>query len=303
MKNKASHHLSPLRYPGGKGKLAPSVKQLIKDNGLLDRTYAEPFAGGAGIALALLMHGYARDIIINDLNPPVFAFWKSLIQQPSLFCERIESVDLTVNEWERQRARFIDPATDEFDLGFATFFLNRTNHSGVLNGGMIGGRAQSSTYNIDARFNRSELSARVRRISRYSDEITLSNLDAKQLISNLKSRDPGDFFLYADPPYVNKGPDLYYDFFKEDDHRSFAAEMRELPDATAWIVSYDNHPLVHELYKGLNSREYELAYSVKNGKNGREVMFFSDAMLDLTVFDPQAPSVEIPDDQAELVYG
>ena len=58
--------LSPLRYPGGKSRITDFVKQIIKDNNLLDGVYVEPYAGGAAVALSLLMDEYVSSIIIND---------------------------------------------------------------------------------------------------------------------------------------------------------------------------------------------------------------------------------------------
>ena len=285
MSVRASHHLSPLRYPGGKGKLAPIIKKFVRDNHLLDRVYVEPFAGGAGVALALLMHGYMRRIVINDLNPPIYAFWRSIISENERFCARIEDTPVDPSEWKRQKAILHDEATSEFDLGFAAFYLNRTNHSGVLNGGMIGGKSQASHYRIDARFNRKELAKRIARVGRYADRISLSNFDAADLIRNLSETDePENFFIYADPPYVKKGPDLYYSFFKDSDHRELAKEMSRLPKEMAWMVSYDNAPLVTDLYSRFNRAEYDLNYSVRNGGSGREVMFFSPSLKNFQAF-------------------
>lgn len=288
---RASHHLSPLRYPGGKGKLAPVLKQLARDNGLLDRTYVEPFAGGAGVALALLMHGYVKKIIINDLNPPIHAFWESVLSRNSEFRERIEEVPLTPNEWQKQKGILHSENPAQFDLGFAAFFLNRTNHSGVLNGGMIGGKDQLSSYKIDARFNRRELSKRIARVGRYADSIEITNFDAVDQIRWLqKSTEPEDYFIYADPPYVNKGPDLYYSFFKDHDHRELAKEIALLPHNMAWLVSYDDNPLVLDLYSNFKKEHYSLSYSVRNGGKGREVMFFSDCLTNLTAFRAEVPA-------------
>lgn len=282
---RASHHLSPLRYPGGKGKLAPTLKQLIRSNKLLDRIYVEPFAGGAGVALALLMHGYVKSVIINDLNPPIYAFWRSILHKNEDFCDLIRSIEVTPAEWAKQKSIMHSESASELELGFAAFFLNRTNHSGVLNGGMIGGKRQDSAFKIDARFNRGELEKRVARIGRYANRIEVKNYDAIDMIKDLQaSNAPQDYFVYADPPYVDKGPDLYYSFFKEQDHRDLANEISLLPQDMAWTVSYDESPLVFELYESFRRANYNLSYSVRNGGNGREVMFFSDCIGDLEAF-------------------
>jgi DNA adenine methylase len=271
--------VSPLRYPGGKGKLAPYLKAIIRQNKLLDCTYVEPFAGGAGAGLALLLHGYVNRIVLNDLSAPIFAFWRALLDFPEDFQERIRTVELSVDEWKRQKDVFRSSEFKceySFELGFATFYLNRTNRSGVLNGGMIGGYAQKSDYGVDARFNRDELIERVRRISKYRSKISVINIDAADLLANMEFYS-GDKrpFLYIDPPYFKKARDLYYDFYKESDHEILRDRVVMLSNVIPWVVSYDNEPDIMNLYSSFDSLKYDLSYSVKNGRVGKEVMFFS----------------------------
>lgn len=275
---RASYHASPLRYPGGKAKLAPYFKALVRNNRLLDGTYVEPFAGGGGVGLSLLLHGYVDRIILNDLSTPIYAFWRALLDSPDRFCEAIMTVDLTVEEWVRQRTLFQEASRNlTFEVGFATFFLNRTNHSGVLNGGMIGGHAQQSTYGLDARFNRAELAARVKRIARNQSKITALNLDAAHLIANVREiADCSEPLLYIDPPYYRKGRDLYYDFYRPEDHSTLRDAIAGLDPDVRWVVSYDNEPEIVDLYRGYKALEYNLNYSVRNGRVGKEVMFFSE---------------------------
>src|SRR5580692_6545456 len=121
-------HFTPLRYPGGKAKLAAYVKSLMKENRLLDGEYVEPYAGGAAIALELLFHEYVSRIHINDVSRPVHAFWKSVLVHTEEFSRRIGKIPLTVAAWDKQKRVLEKPDDyDDIDLGFATFFLNRTN--------------------------------------------------------------------------------------------------------------------------------------------------------------------------------
>lgn len=278
---RASYHTSPLRYPGGKAKLAPYFKSLIRKNRLLDCTYVEPFAGGGGVGLNLLLHGYVERIILNDLSAPIYAFWRALLDEPELFQQRIHDIELSTDEWLNQRRIFQEAKGKiSFEIGFATFFLNRTNHSGVLNGGMIGGHAQKSIYGLDARFNRQELSARVKRISRNRSKIAALNFDAATLIANIQEisgeRHP---LLYIDPPYYKKGRDLYYDFYKTDDHSKLRDVIFSLPAEVNWVVSYDNESEILNLYRECKALQYNLSYSVRNGRIGKEVMFFSKYLV------------------------
>ncbi len=200
-----------------------------------------------------------------------------MIDEPERFRKRILEVDLTTDEWINQRRIFQNAnGALSFDIGFATFFLNRTNHSGVLNAGMIGGHAQRSSYKLDARFNREELAARVKRIARNSSKITLLNLDAAALIANVQDiTGKSNPLVYIDPPYFRKGRDLYYDFYKPEDHAKLRDVIMQLDLAVHWVVSYDNEPEIVALYQGHQTLEYNLSYSVRNGRVGKEVMFFS----------------------------
>lgn len=289
---KASHHSSPLRYPGGKAKLATYVKAVLRANSLLDRTYIEPYAGGAGVALSLLLHGYVRRIVLNDISVPIHAFWSAVLDESDRFREKILSVELSVEEWRRQREIFRNPdGVNTFELGFAAFYLNRTNRSGVLNGGIIGGFAQNSAYGIDARFNRAELAFRVARIAKVRSQISILRKDAADLLTNLSDiAAPEECFVYADPPYFKKGRDLYYDFYRPEDHELIRDSVFSLRN-TPWIVSYDNEPEIIQLFGGRRSIEYDLSYSVRNGRTGREVMFFSD---DLVVPNPEDYGILVP---------
>jgi DNA adenine methylase len=269
-----------LRYPGGKAKLAPFFKALLRSNDLLDCTYVEPFAGGGGVAISLLLHGYVNDVVLNDLSSPIYSFWTAILGDPDRFEQRILEVPLSVSEWEKQKSIFrAGVEAGAFELGFAAFYLNRTNHSGVLNGGMIGGHAQASKYGLDARFNRSELAARVKRIGRLRDKIRATNLDAVYLLTDLdRFCVPAATLLYIDPPYFAKGRDLYYDYYTASDHTKLRDAVFALNSSARWVVSYDNVEPIRELYAGTTSIAYNLSYSVRNGRNGDEVIFVSDGL-------------------------
>ncbi|MBP2498943.1 DNA adenine methylase [Methylobacterium sp. PvP062] len=282
---RASFHVSPLRYPGGKAKLAPYFKALVRQNKLLDGVYIEPFAGGGGVGLCLLLHGYVNRIFLNDLSAPIFSFWKALLDEPERFQKRILDIPLTTDEWINQRKIFQEANGEiSFETGFATFFLNRTNHSGVLNGGMIGGHGQKSAYGLDARFNKNELAARVRRIAKNRHNISILNLDAAELIENCQSiADEKSPLVYIDPPYFRKGRELYYDFFESKDHERLRDVISGLSGQVKWVVSYDNEPEIVDLYQAYDKLEYNLNYSVRNGRVGKEVMFFSDCVAPVSL--------------------
>lgn len=271
---------SPLRYPGGKGKLSKYMAAIVRANGLSDGKYIEPYAGGAGIACELLITGVVRRVLINDISPHVFAFWSSALSHTDELCRRIRDIPLTVEEWDVQKEIFRRPdAVSTIELGVSCFYLNRTNRSGILNGGPIGGRNQDGKWRMDARFNREDLVRRITKIADCRGRIEVSCTDA---VKFLRER-IGDFgendLIYADPPYFEKGRLLYYDAYGPDDHTAVAELLSEL-EGTRWVVSYDDVDAIRSLYDFAPRLQYTIGYSVRQRTRGREVMFFSK---DLTV--------------------
>jgi DNA adenine methylase len=272
-------HFTPLRYPGGKAKLAPFVKSLLKENRLLDGEYVEPYAGGAAIALELLFHEYVSRIHINDISKPLHAFWKSVLNYTEEFCRLVIKTPVSVTQWDKQK-HILENASEHdcVDIGFAFFFLNRTNRSGILNGGIIGGRDQTGPWKIDARYNAKELARRVEAIARFRDRIKLTCQDAMKFLTIGSARWPHETLIYLDPPYFVKGRDLYYDYYEPRDHARVAEFITDTIGRQRWIVSYDNVPPIRRLYSGLRHIVYDIGYSARQASRGSEVMFFCDKL-------------------------
>lgn len=266
--------VSPLRYPGGKTQLYSYVKDLLEHNAMKTYTYVEPFAGGAGLALKLLFTGVVPRIVINDLDPAIYAMWYSCLHYPKEMISRVNSVPLTIDEWERQKKIHNDQKNHSIlDLGFSTLFLNRTNISGIICGGVLGGREQTGSSKMDARFNRDTLEKKIERIHAHQSQISLTNLDAGQLISMQNSQEEKRFYN-IDPPYVGKGAQLYSNSFSEEDHRSLAAVILRCSDP--WIVTYDICDLVKDLYKGYKCSKLNVRYSANIKRSANEYIFFSN---------------------------
>lgn len=277
---------TPLRYPGGKGKLTKFIKLVFEENELLDGHYVEPFAGGAGIAIALLLHDYASCVHLNDLNRSVYAFWHSVLFNPEELIKKIRSTRVSMAEWDRQKAVQSEPEEhDLLDLGFSTFFLNRTNRSGIILGGVIGGKKQTGNWKLNARFNKDDLCKRIEMIALFGSRIRLYNLDAADLITGVIPSLPKKTLVYLDPPYYVKGQDLYENHYVHEDHISIANLVRKRIKQH-WIVSYDNTAEIGDMYKGCPSMEYGINYSAQDRYKGKEIMFFSDKV--------EIPCVENP---------
>lgn len=271
-------HFTPLRYPGGKGKLSEFVKGILQKNDLVDGEYCEPYAGGAGVALELLMHEYVTRIHINDISRPLYALWSSILTMPDEFSRKIQDATLSVRAWDRQKKIFSNPDDhDDLDLGFSAFYLNRTNRSGILNGGIIGGRAQTSEWGIDARYNAKDLVARVEAIASMKDRISVYKQDAADFLTNVVPDLPRRTLVYLDPPYFLKGADLYIDHYQADDHAAIAKLVRRIKPQ-AWMVSYDDVPQIRALYRHHRGIRYELGYSARDATKGVELMYFSDKL-------------------------
>jgi DNA adenine methylase len=266
---------SPLRYPGGKACLTGFLTDVIEMNNLRGAAYYEAYAGGAGAALSLLRDGVVSEIHINDADERVNAFWVSALDESERFVDRVLSTPLTMAEWYRQREVCANPKTHRrFDVGFAAFFMNRCNRSGVLTGaGPIGGLEQKGKWKLDVRFSREPLAERILKLARVRGQIHITHLDA---IDFLKSTLPAghgrkNVFVYLDPPYVNKGQRLYLNSYETKDHAQLARyikRQRKLP----WIMSYDDTEVVRELYYDQQLTSLPIHYSLQTKRSAKELI-------------------------------
>lgn len=267
--------LSPLRYPGGKAALAGLFADLIGELGIADCTYVEPYAGGAGAGIALLQEGIVERLVINDIDPAVHAFWREVVENNDDFVRWVWAVPLSVEEWHRQRDVYRAKQADPTDLGRAFFYLNRTNRSGVLRAGVIGGLDQSGNYKIDARFNRSTLTQRLQAIGERAEKIAVTALDGRTVLAHYGA-DP-ETFLYIDPPYVKAGGRLYLNAFEGRDHQALAVAVEEIT-AAHWLMSYDLSSFISRLYAGHFQATLQLNYSARHPGKADELIVTSDSV-------------------------
>jgi len=266
-------HLSPLRYPGGKSTLSYRITGVLLRSHLLGGTFVEPFAGGAGVALALLYQEKVSKIVLNDLDFRVFAFWDAAVNHTEDFIAQIRRTPIDMKERERQKWVFESPEEySAFFVGFATFYLNRTNRSGILGGGAIGGIEQGGDYDIGSRFNKPELIKRIETLGRYRDRISVFNMDGVDFLQKHIVPTSGNTLTYLDPPYFNKGQSLYSNYFTLPDHERLAVFLKAFKHP--WVLSYDDTPEINALYSASSSHRLTLQYSAHSSKQGAEVLYF-----------------------------
>lgn len=274
---------SPLRYPGGKVKLYPFMEQLIRQNTVDPPIYVEPFAGGAGLALELLFNGNVERIMINDLDPAIYSFWYSITNEETfyLFINRVNEVDININEWKIQKDIYMhQDIHNKLELGFATFFLNRCNRSGILKAGPIGGQKQNGNYRIDCRFNKDKLIPLLRKIYDNRNRIDVTNLNAEEFIEYI-DMNYDNLFIYLDPPYVDKGYQLYKNSFTKEDHVSLCKKIKKLKNK--WFVTYDNTDLIKELYSDCKTEIFNIQYSAGSKRVENEIAVYSDSIDNILV--------------------
>jgi len=267
---------TPLRYPGGKSSLHRFITSILRQNDLVDGFYVEPFCGGAGLGIELLMREYVQHIYLNDADPHIFAFWHSILNETEAFIELIEDVEVNIEEWNVQKKIYKEQnGQSQLELGFATFFLNRCNRSGILGGRPIGGLGQTGQWKIDARFNKENLIRRIESISFYTERIHIYGRDARDFLNHVIPELPKEkTLIYLDPPYYVMGGELYLNNYKNADHESLSHFIQNL--TSNWVLSYDNVPQIAKIYKKRRSLDVNLFYRANQLKEGNELIIFSD---------------------------
>lgn len=266
---------SPLRYPGGKNKLSAFIAKICIDNNI-NGHYVEPYSGGASVALFLLMEGFVDRITINDKDRSIYAFWHSVLKNTNKLCKMIENAEFTILEWRKQKAIQSNKSKAILlELGFSTFYLNRTNRSGIINAGVIGGVKQNGNYLMDCRFNKPELINRIKNIGKKKKQIRLLRKDAIDLIEIIQQEATDEnIVFYFDPPYYLKASTLYMNHYQVDNHKNVSDKIKSIRNIK-WIVSYDNVPKIKELYYECSKKEFSFKHTAYKSRIGKEILFFS----------------------------
>ena len=240
LKSDLQGRLSPLRYPGGKGKI---LKQLVPHFPEHIGTMIEPFAGGAAASLAMLFAGRAERIILNDLDSGVYAFWTSVLEYTEKLLNAVCDIQGTREEFLRAK-RTLDRPVEHSTVELAAAFLtaNQLAFSGITKAGIAG--------DYKRRWNYKKVTDRIRRIAAYKERITVMHMDALQVIEEFYW--DADNCLFIDPPYVLQGKQLYREWYETEDHKRLAGLIRDLtlsyPGCAKIVVTYDACPETEEYY-------------------------------------------------------
>ncbi|WP_199488369.1 DNA adenine methylase [Thalassococcus profundi] len=272
--------VSPFRYPGGKGFLAPFLAQHMAEIGVPMTVFAEPFAGGAGSALRLLKDGLVESLILNDLDIRVYSAWRAMLRENERFQERLSTIEPDLATWNACRET-VERASSEysFELGFATFFINRTSRAGIIVGsGPIGGYNQDGKWRLDARFYKDTMLKRIDWLGKNSSRIEITHRNALEFLEwSVKHYSVNSTFYFIDPPYVAAGSRLYFNSMEEADHRALASRLHS-GDVKHWLLTYDRSDLVADLYENSDLYQLEVPYSLGTSRNEREFLVASNAI-------------------------
>lgn len=263
-----------LRYPGSKWSLASYIALILEENLLTGCHFYEPYAGSAAVGLSLLWAGYVNSLTLVERDPLVYALWHSVFHDSEALCDMVMHMDISMDEWRRlQPLRSLDSPDPRqlVEMGAAGLFYNRTNYSGIIGAGPIGGIGQASAYHIGCRFNREVLATNIRALSGLGSRISVAFGDALDFLGRQDETLTGEHsFVYLDPPYLRQGRKLYRYHHSEDDHQHLATHM--LATSYPWLVSYDDHPRIRAWYSGSQQQAVHMDYSARVSKRGRELL-------------------------------
>lgn len=277
------------------------MKSILESNKIVDGVYAEAFAGGAGAALNLLLFEDVYEIYLNDKDELIYKFWKSILNQTDDFLKLVIDTKIDMQEWTYRKNilnnRSLQSKLTDLELAFTVFLLNRTNRSGILKAGVIGGTNQDGDWKIDARFNKQTLIKRIEKIAFYKERIHLSCKDAVSFLKSIDNRYTSEnkLLIYLDPPFVKQGQELYRYYFKKDDHIQLSQHLQRKVKST-WVLSYDDDNLIHSIYKEVEKNVFEFNYYANQTKLGKELVITSkNCKLPLTFFHYSRPKNIVPE--------
>lgn len=266
-----------LRYPGSKAKLVPHIMRAFPDQLLSplfqhqELEYIEPFVGGGAVALRVLdaLRGARERTLVRlyDKDPHLVCLWNAIIKSPDELAQMVRDHDAPTTD-DFYRCKEEDGTTiDPIRAGFQKILLHQLGFGGLgwMAGGPLGGRDQSSEYNVACRWNPSRIAHDIKRIHSLLagfKSVSVRTQDFTKSIAIAGERS----FVYADPPYYTAGPQLYKHAFDDADHVRLADALRV--SGAEWVLSYDDHPFIRDLYSWAQIDEVAVRYTVAVARDG-----------------------------------
>jgi DNA adenine methylase len=272
--------VTPLRYPGGKTWLLPYINDFLKFHKIQLGTIIEPFAGSASVSVGLLKSGIADNAVLCENDPMIISFWKSALYSSEEFVELIKNTDISMDTWYEFKKYLANDAPTKYsdlEIGFAFLFYNRTNYSGIITAGPIGGRRQLSKYSIKCRFNPERIIKKVSQLSALNERIEIIHGDGNEYLRKFTGNQEENIFIYVDPPYYDAGKVLYRKFFAIDDHMELEGILTHIN--SPWLASYDDVNFIRNLYKSSKSQYVYTDYQAGNLKRGSRELLLSNLKI------------------------
>lgn len=222
---------SPLRYPGGKQNWMPIVLNHWEKHGLKPNVFVEPFAGGAGLSLALIAEGHLKHVVLAEKHYGIRTLLKTL---RTLY-------------WNDELMRLFEcPNKDDFswsystEQAFLTLHANYTNYQGILHPHARKGENRWDVQKIAKKLRQCHSILKKARVEFLEDYTEAFN--------EFDKLDYG--FCFIDPPYYKQGARLYQHSFNDKDHVELCETLQRGNEfyPQQWMLAYDNHPRIWELY-------------------------------------------------------
>jgi DNA adenine methylase len=253
------------RYPGGKSKLKKTIVPFIESKSELnplEMAYYEPFFGGGSIGLELLRLNF-KEYNFNEYDTALFYLWKTIFYTDCIdLFKLIDQYVPIVDDFEKFKDDLLNCSDTEINLGFKKLVLHQISYSGlgVKAGGPIGGKNQSSKYDVSCRWNSKKIIQKIKEIKKesFNKVINFTN-------NSFEDIDFGENnFLYLDPPYYEKGNELYQYGFTQKQHENLYQILNTTKNY--WILSYDNNSYIKEMYKSYNIEDFDAKYSITQNR-------------------------------------
>lgn len=213
-------------------------------------------------------------IWINDLNPELYLFWKIAQTDLDELVKAIRKIKIHCHDGRQlfKECTKIDVNNlTDFERAVRFFILNRITFSGTVESGGFSQQAYQKRFTISS-------IDRLASLAEILEDIIITNLDYSEVITNSNK----DVFIFLDPPYFSatqsrlygKKGNLHLTF----DHQRFAKIIQECPHQ--WLITYDNSPLIKQLFSDFQIREWELQYGMNNyqqktAAKGQELFIFN----------------------------